>query len=132
MSNIIYNKTSQNDKDKIDRIICFFENYKSHLNKKEFKIYQNYIPKITEIVENLDKIIKENMEEFKKNDSDNEEAYSNEYKNCENVDSISEYDTDTDDEQTKKMRKKLVIKTASIRNYNEYVRSSLPIKFKKI
>ena len=41
------------------------------------------------------------LEEFQKNDSDNEDSYSDTYKNCENEDSISDYDTDTDDDPVK-------------------------------
>ncbi len=69
---------------------------------------------------------------YQKNDSDNEENYSDVYKNCENEDSISEYDTDTDDEDTNNHRKKLVIKTTANKNKYEFIKSKLPVKFKKV
>ena len=38
------------------------------------------------------------IKNYKKEDSDNEDNYPVEYKNCDNEDSVSEYDTDTDDD----------------------------------
>ena len=36
MSNILYNKTFESDSKNIDLIINFFEDYKTHLRKKNF------------------------------------------------------------------------------------------------
>ena len=129
--NIEYNKNYNNDIHKMNTIINFFENYKSFLNKKTYKIFQAYIPKLLEMIDNLEEEIKKENDIFLKNDSDNEENYEDEYKNSEDVDSISEYDTDTDDEYTKEHRKKLVVRTTKIKYEYEKLLKNCPIKFNK-
>jgi len=132
MTHILYNKSFELDTKNIDLIINFFEDYKTHLQKKEFQIFKNNIPKILNFMGSLEQNLIQELRHFEKNDSDNEENYSDVYKNCENEDSISEYDTDTDDEDTNKFRKKFIIKTLSVKNYYELLQSQLPVKFKKI
>jgi hypothetical protein len=132
MAIIIYNKTYDKDVKNIDIIINFFENYKECLRKKEFNIYKKNLVKIMDVLQILEKEIDNEVIQFNKNDSDNEENYSDEYKNCESEDSISEYDTDTDDENTNNSRKKLVVKSTFIKNYYEIIKSELPTTFKKI
>jgi hypothetical protein len=132
MANILYNKSFETDAKNIDLIINFFEDYKTHLRKKEFEIFKNNIPKIINFMGSLEQHLIQELCNYEKNDSDNEENYSDVYKNCENEDSISEYDTDTDDEDTNKFRKKLVVKTSAIKNSYELLQSQLPVKFKKL
>jgi len=132
MTNILYNKTFESDVKNIDLIINFFEDYKTHLRKKEFKVFKDSIPKVIEFMKSFEQDLMKEIYEFQKNDSDNEELYSDTYKNCENEDSISEYDTDTDDEDTNNHRKKLVIKTTVNKNSYEFVKSNLPVKFRKV
>lgn len=130
MSYILYNKTFESDAKNIDLIINFFEAYKTHLRKKEFQVFKNLIPKVMEFMRSFEQNLMKELEEFQKNDSDNEDSYSDTYKNCENEDSISEYDTDTDDEDTNNNRKKLIIKTSANINSYEFIKSKLPVKFK--
>ena len=132
MSDILYNKTFESDVKNIDLIINFFEDYKTHLRKKEFKVFKDYIPKVIDFLKLFEQDLMKELSEYQKNDSDNEDNYSDTYKNCENEDSISEYDTDTDDEDTNNHRKKLVIKTTANKNSYELIKSKLPVKFKKI
>jgi len=132
MTNILYNKTFESDVKNIDLIINFFEDYKTHLRKKEFKVFKDSIPKVIEFMKSFEQDLMKEIYEFQKNDSDNEDLYSDTYKNCENEDSISEYDTDTDDEDTNNHRKKLVIKTTANKNSYEFVKANLPVKFKKV
>jgi len=132
MSNILYNKTFESDAKNIDLIINFFEDYKTHLRKKDFQIFKNSIPKVIEFMKSFEQNLMNELSNYHKNDSDNEENYPIEYRNCEDEDSISEYDTDTDDENTNNHRKKLVVKTSANKNKYEFVRSQLPVKFKKV
>ena len=132
MSHILYNKTFDSDVKNINLIINFFEDYKTHLRKKEFQVFKNYIPKVMEFMKSFEQNLMKELLEYQKNDSDNEDSYSDTYKNCENEDSISEYDTDTDDEDTNNHRKKLVIKTSANKNKYEFIKSKLPVKFKKL
>lgn len=132
MSDILYNKTFESDIKNIDLIINFFEDYKTHLRKKEFKVFKDYIPKVIGFLKLFEQDLMKELSEYQKNDSDNEDNYSDTYKNCENEDSISEYDTDTDDEDTNNHRMKLVIKTIANKNSYELIKSKLPVKFKKI
>lgn len=132
MSNILYNKTFESDAKHIDLIINFFEDFKTHLRKKEFQVFKQSIPKVMEFMKLFEQDLMKELSEYQKNDSDNEDNYSDTYKNCENEDSISEYDTDTDDEDTNNNRKKLVIKTSANKNSYEFIKSKLPVKFKKL
>jgi hypothetical protein len=132
MSNILYNRTFESDVKNIDLIINFFENYKIHLRKKEFKVFKNSIPKVINFIKSFEQFLINELSNYHKNDSDNEDNYPVEYKNCEAEDSISEYDTDTDDENTNTIRKKLVIKTSVNKIKYEFIRSHLPVKFKKV
>jgi hypothetical protein len=130
--NVEYNKNYKNDINKMNIIVDFFNNYKSYLNKKSYKIYQNYIPKLLELIHNLEEQIGKDINSFEKNDSDNENNYTEEYKNCVDDDSVSEYDTDTDDENTNELRKRLIIKNNLIKKKFENYREKLPIKIKKM
>jgi hypothetical protein len=132
MSNIVYNKSYESDVKNINLIISFFEDYKTHLRKKEFQVYKHSIPKVMDFLKLFEQDLIKEFTEYQKNDSDNEDNYSDTYKNCENEDSISEYDTDTDDEDTNNYRKNLVIKTTANKNKYELLKSKLPVKFKKI
>lgn len=132
MAKIVYNKSYTDDVKNIDFIIDYFEKYKTHLQNKECEIYKDMLPKIINIINMVDQELTKNLCNFKKTDSDNEENYSNEYKQSDNEDSISNYDTDTDDEDTNKLRKKLIVKTSHIKNHYELIKSQLPVKFKKI
>jgi len=132
MSHILYNKTFGDDMKNIDLVIKFFEDYKTHLRKKEFKIFKKNIPKLIEFMRSFEQTLMHELNHFEKTDSDNEENYPVEYRNCDAEDSISEYDTDTDDEDTNNHRKKLVIKTSANKNKHEFIRSQLPVKFKKV
>ena len=132
MSKILYNKTFESDVKNIDLIINFFEDYKTHLRKKEYQIFKNSIPKVIEFLKSFEQNLMNELSEYHKNDSDIEENYPVEYRNCDAEDSISEYDTDTDDEDTNNHRKKLVIKTSANKNKHEFIRSQLLVKFKKV
>lgn len=132
MSNILYNKTFESDIKNINSIINFFEDYKIHLRKKEFQVFKNSIPKVIEFMKSFEQNLMNELCDYHKNDSDNEVNYPIEYRNCEDEDSISEYDTDTDDENTNNHRKKLVIKTSVNKNKYEFIKSKLPVKFKKV
>ena len=128
----IYNKSYDVDIKNIDMIIKFFEDYKINLRSKEFQIFKKNIQKILDFMKLFEKNLIEEVTNLKNNDSDNEENYDDEYKNCEKEDSVSEYDTDTDDENTINLRNKFVVKISQIKNYNELVKSRMPVKFKKI
>jgi hypothetical protein len=132
MTNILYNKGFESDMKNIDLIINFFENYKIFLKRKEYMIYKKSIPELINFLTLFEKKIHDEIIEFNKNDSDVEENYSEEYKNCEAEDSISEYDTDTDDENTNNLRKKLVVKSSQIKKNYEKHKDKLPVRFKKI
>jgi hypothetical protein len=132
MSTILYNKSFDSDSQNINLIINFFEDYRSHLRNKDFVVYKKLIPELFNYLRLFEQKLITELEEFNKNDSDQEENYPAEYKNCDVEDSISEYDTDTDDENTNTLRKKLVVKTAINRKHYESLRSRLPVKFKKI
>jgi hypothetical protein len=132
MQSILYNKSFETDVKNIDLIISFFENYKKHLRKKEFIVYKQNISKLMDFMRYFEKNLVEERNKFNKEDSDNEDNYPVEYKNCDNEDSVSEYDTDTDDENTNNLRKKLVCKTSLTRNKYELVKTLMPVKFKKI
>ena len=132
MTNILYNKGFESDVKNIDLIIGFFENYKMCLKRKEYMIYKKSIPELINFLTLFEKKIQNELIEFNKNDSDVEENYSEEYKNCEAEDSISEYDTDTDDENTNNLRKKLVVKSSQIKKNYENHKDKLPVRFKKI
>ena len=121
MANILYNKTFESDAKNIDLIINFFEDYKTHLRKKDFQIFKNSIPKVIEFMKSFEQTLMNELSDYHKNDSDNEENYPIEYRNCEDEDSISEYDTDTDDENTNNHRKKLVVKTSANKNKYELI-----------
>lgn len=132
MTNILYNKTFDSDVKNIDLIINFFEDYKTHLRNKEFKVFKDNIPKVIDFLRLFEQDLMKELSECQQNDSDNEDNYSETYKNCENEDSISEYDTDTDDEYTNNHRKELVIKTTANKNKYDLIKSKLPVKFKKV
>ena len=95
-------------------------------------IYKKNINKLLKFMNFIDQEIIQEVKHFQKNDSDNEENYPDVYKNCDNIDSVSDYDTDTDDETTKKLRKKLVVKTSAVKKKYESIKVTLPVKFKKI
>lgn len=132
MANSLYNKSFIVDANSIDLIIDFFKNYKLHLRNKEYTIYKKNIPRLMEFMGAIEQNIITELNNFQKNDSDNEENYSAEYKNCEDEDSVSEYNTDTDDENTNNLRKKLVVKSSAIKKSYELNNFHLPVKFKKI
>jgi|688.fasta_scaffold804030_1 hypothetical protein len=132
MSHILYNKSFESDEKNINLIINFFEDYKLHLRKKEYMIFKENIPVLINFLSSFERKLMSEIEHFKKSDSDVEENYPDEYKNCEAEDSISEYDTDTDDENTITYRKKLVVKSSQIKNRYELCKLKLPIRFKKI
>ncbi len=131
MSNILYNKSFESDEKNIDLIIKFFEDYKLHLRKKEYMIFKENISVLINFLGSFERKLMSEIEYFNKHDSDVEENYPDEYRKCEEEDSISEYDTDTDDENTNNFRKKLVIKTSQIKNRYELSKSKLPVRFKK-
>ena len=54
MSNILYNKTFESDAKNIDLIINFFEDYKTHLRKKEFQVFKHSIPKVMDFMKSFE------------------------------------------------------------------------------
>ena len=128
----IYNKTYDSDIKNINMIITFLENYKINLRTKEFILFKKSIAKIVDFMESCEKNLIEEIKNFRKNDSDNEDNYTDDYKNCKEEDSVSEYDTDTDDENTNNQRKKFVVKISEVKKYHEIIKSRMPVKFKKI
>ncbi len=87
---------------KLNELEGLIQNIKIGLGKKERIVYENLIERLHKIAGFTLKEFNKEMEEFKNNDSDNEETYPDSIRNMpDNADiaSISDYETDTDDEE---------------------------------
>jgi hypothetical protein len=91
---------------------------KDGLTKKEHSIYEKFLGFFHQVINNNLIHLNRELAEFKLNDSDNEENYEDSIKNMQDEEetiSISDYETDTDDEDHEKSEKLLI-------NYDEVCR----------
>jgi hypothetical protein len=87
---------------KLNELEILIQNIKIGLGKKERIVYENFIERLHKLAGITLKEFNKEMEEFKSNDSDNEETYPESIKNMSedaDIASISDYETDTDDEE---------------------------------
>jgi hypothetical protein len=98
---------------KLNELEGLLQNIKIGLSRKERIIYEALIERLHKFSAFSLQQFQKDMEEFKKTDSDNEEIYPESILNIDynddNVDiaSISDYETDTDDEEYKESEKNL-------------------------
>jgi hypothetical protein len=91
---------------------------KDGLTKKEHSIYERFLGFFHQVINNNLIHLNTELAEFKLNDSDNEDIYDDSIKNMQDDDdvvSISDYETDTDDEDNIKSEELLL-------NYDEVCR----------
>jgi hypothetical protein len=89
---------------RLNELEGLLQNIKIGLCKKERIVYEGLIERLHKFSGFTLQQFHKEMEEFKKTDSDNEESYPEEIRNMEDdadIASISDYETDTDDEEYK-------------------------------
>ena len=87
---------------KLNELEILIQNIKIGLGKKEKIVYEQLIERLHKFAGFTLQQFHKEIEEFKKNDSDNEETYPNSIRNMtedDDIASISDYETDTDDEE---------------------------------
>ena len=97
---IKYNSNSNESERLLSELYLVCDNIKIGLHKKYFSAYENLLNSLYQFTRFNLNIFNNHIQELNLNDSDNEEMYDDEIKNlnienCE-VDSISEYETDTE------------------------------------
>ena len=105
MSDFKYNTECEQSKKMLEAIQMVCDNIKINLHKKEYEIHERLLQRLHQATSVCVQHFNNELEIFKRNDSDNEDAYSDSARNCnddDEVDSVSEYDTDTDNEENKK------------------------------
>ena len=99
---IKYNINSKEAERLLSELYLVCDNIKLGLHKKYFPIYLDLLNRLHKVTSFHVNIFNKEIHEFNLKDSDNEDTYDESIKNlsideCE-VDSVSEYETDTDDE----------------------------------
>ncbi len=95
----MYNQTSIKQLNELSQVL---ENIKQGLLKKEHIIYERLLERLHKFTSIAVPQFNNEINEFKLNDSDNEDIYPDSIKNMSDDDdiaSISDYETDTDDEE---------------------------------
>jgi hypothetical protein len=81
---------------------------KEGLHKKEYEVYESLLNKLHQITAMQVNIFNREIHDFRSNDSDNENNYDENIRNITNEefaeDSVSEYETDSEDEDYKKTK----------------------------
>lgn len=103
---IKYNINCKESERQLSDLYLVCENIKIGLHKKYFPVYEDLLQRLHQVTSFHVNIFNKQIQEFNLNDSDNEETYEESIRNlnideCE-IDSVSEYETDTDDEDYKK------------------------------
>ena len=103
---IKYNINCKESERQLSDLYLVCENIKIGLHKKYFPVYEDLLQRLHQVTSFHVNIFNKQIKEFNLNDSDNEETYEESIRNlnideCE-IDSVSEYETDTDDEDYKK------------------------------
>lgn len=103
---IKYNINCKESERQLSDLYLVCENIKIGLHKKYFNVYEDLLHRLHQVTSFHMNIFNKHIQEINLNDSDNEETYDDSIKNlnienCE-IDSVSEYETDTDDEDHKK------------------------------
>lgn len=87
---------------KLNELEILIQNIKIGLGKKERIVYEQLIERLHKFAGFTLQQFHKEIEDFKKNDSDNEETYPESIRNMtedDDIASISDYETDTDDEE---------------------------------
>lgn len=103
---IKYNINCKESERQLSELYLVCENIKVGLHKKYFPVYEDLLQRLHQVTSFHVNIFNKQIQEYNLNDSDNEETYEESIRNlnideCE-IDSVSEYETDTDDEDYKK------------------------------
>jgi hypothetical protein len=81
---------------------------KDGLHKKEYEVYESLLNRLHQLTAMQVNIFNKEIHEFKSNDSDNESNYDENIRNVTNEefaeDSVSEYETDSEDEDYQKTK----------------------------
>ena len=103
-----YNNNCIETQRMLQDLYMVLDNIKEGIHKKEFPVYTSLLQQLHHITAINLNIFKNELVKFKENDSDNENSYDedirdipNDKSNDINVDSVSEYETDSEDEEFK-------------------------------
>jgi hypothetical protein len=101
-----YNIDSKESDRMLSELYLVYDNIKTGLNQKHFLIYQDLLKRLHQVTAFHVNIFNKEIQKVHLNDSDNENNYDESIKNADSetceVDSISDYETDTEDEDYKK------------------------------
>jgi hypothetical protein len=97
------------------------------LHKKEYPVYEGLLQKLHQITAMQVNIFNRDINDFRMNDSDNENNYEESVKNIPEhkeyeEDSVSEYETDSEDEDYKKSKTLLEIHDENCQKYFKKIR----------
>ena len=112
---IKYNINCKESERLLSELYLVCDNIKDGIHKKYFSIYENLLHRLHQVTAFHVNIFNKEIQNFNLNDSDNEDTYDESIRNldiddCE-VDSVSEYETDTDDDD--------YYKTVELMKYND-------------
>jgi hypothetical protein len=97
-----YNLNCPESDRQLNELYLVCNTIKEGLHKKEFEVYESLLQKLHQITAMQVNIFNKQIHDFRSNDSDNENNYDENIRNITNEDyiedSVSEYETDSEDE----------------------------------